>query len=142
MWLFIFDWQVVLILPHSEDFSHRLTSSQPRDYRVVFFVQKYEVVLLSATSSQSAIKFVTSRHLGTKWCGWFSTRPKALFDPLIGHFDPLISVVQFRPLIFHKSTGYFRPMISSSVSTKSTQNCVYLSCFLRVCSFLGSKVRP
>ena len=89
---------------------------------------------MSATSSQPAIKFVTSRHLGTKWCGWFSTRPKALFEPLIssGHFDPLVSVVQFRPLIFHKSTGCFRPMILSSVWTKNTQNCVYLSCFLRL----------
>ena len=68
---------------------------------------------MSATSSQPAIKFATSRHLGTKWCGWFSTRPKALFEPLVssGHFDPLVSVVQFRPLIFHKSTGYFHPVI-------------------------------
>ena len=26
------------------------------------------------------------------WCGWFSTRPKALFEPLISkcHFDPLL----------------------------------------------------
>ena len=56
---------------------------------------------MSATSSQPAIKFVTSRHLGTKWSGWFSTRPKAHFEPLIssGHFDPLVSVVQFSPLI-------------------------------------------
>lgn len=40
MWFFIFDWQVVLILPHTEDFSHRLTSFQPRDYRVVVVVQE------------------------------------------------------------------------------------------------------
>lgn len=47
---------------------------------------------MSATSSQPAIKFVTSRHLGTKWCGWFSTTPKAHFKPLISkcHFDPLL----------------------------------------------------
>ena len=89
---------------------------------------------MSATSSQPAIKFVTSRHLGTKWCGWFSTRPKAHFEPLISkcHFAPLVSVVQFRPLIFHRSTGCFRPMLLPSLWAKSTQNCVYLSCFLRL----------
>lgn len=84
---------------------------------------------MSATSSQPAIKYVTLCHLGTKWCGWFSTRPT------INHLDVLtlwFSVVQFRPLIFHKSTACFRPMILSSVWTKNTQNCVYLSCFLRL----------
>ena len=90
---------------------------------------------MSATSSQPAIKFVTSRHLGTKWCGWFSTRPKALFEPLIssGHFDPLVSVVQFRPLIFsfgrrkvRKIACFFRVFF------------VFFSCFLRVCAFSGS----
>lgn len=79
-------------------------------------------------------KVYCSCHLGTKWCGWFSTRPKARFEPLIlsGHFDPLVSVVQFSPLIFRGSTGCFRPMTLSSVWTKNTQNCVYLSCFLRL----------
>ena len=90
---------------------------------------------MNATSSQPAIKFVTSRHLGTKWCGWFSTRPKALFEPLIpsGHFDPLLSVVQFRPLIFsfvrrkiRKISCFFRVFF------------VFFSCFLRVCAFSGS----
>ena len=102
---------------------------------------------MSATSSQPAIKVVTSRHLGTKWCGWFSTRPKALFEPLISkrHFDPLVSVVQFIPLIFRRSTGCFRSMILSSVGRKIRKIAcifrvffVFFSCFLRVCAFLGS----
>ncbi len=51
---------------------------------------------MSATSSQPAIKYVTSRHLGTKWCGCFSTGPKALFEPLISkcHFAPLLFKAQ------------------------------------------------
>ena len=50
-------------------------------------------------------KFLTSCHLGAKWCGWFSTRPKAHFEHLIssGLFDPLVSVVQFRPLVLEES---------------------------------------
>ena len=102
---------------------------------------------MSATSSQPAIKFVASRHLGTKWCGWFSTTPKALFEPLIssGHFAPLISVVQFRPLIFRGSTGCFRPMICPLFGRKIRKIAcifrvffVFFSCFLRVCAFSGS----
>lgn len=34
-----FDWQVVFILTHTEDFPHRLTFSEPRYYRMVFGVQ-------------------------------------------------------------------------------------------------------
>ena len=113
--------------------------TQRSDFVNRFFRKNYEVAFLSATSSQPAIKFIASCHLGTKWCGWFSTRPKAHFEPLIssGHFDPLVSVVQFRPLIFHRSTGCFCPMLLSSLWVKSTQNCVYLSCFLRL-SFVFS----
>ena len=92
---------------------------------------------MSATSSQPAIKFIASRHLGTKWCGWCSTRPKDHFEPLIssGHFDPLVSVVQFRPLIFHKSTGCFRPMICPLFGRKYAKlrvSFVFSSSFFRV----------
>ena len=57
-------------------------------------------------------------------------RSLGYFDQLIpsGHFDPLVSVVQFRPLIFHKSTGCFRPMILSSVWTKTRK----IACIFRV----------
>jgi hypothetical protein len=47
---FRFDWQVVLILPHTEDFfAHRLTSFEPRDYRVVFVIQKEAPAKASAS---------------------------------------------------------------------------------------------
>ena len=35
-----FDWQVVPILSQLEDFFHRLTFFEPRDYRVVFIIQQ------------------------------------------------------------------------------------------------------
>ena len=75
------------------------------------FSKNYEVAFLSATSSQPAIKFVTSRHLGTKWCGWFSTRPKALFEPLIssGHFGAVDKHsnfhAKFTTLWYNKKNG-------------------------------------
>ena len=40
--VFIFDWQVISIIPYLEDFSHRLTFFEPRDYRVVFEIQEKE----------------------------------------------------------------------------------------------------
>ena len=37
--VFCFDWQVSSILTQMEDFVHRLTYFEPRDYRVVFVIQ-------------------------------------------------------------------------------------------------------
>ena len=38
--MYFVDWQVINILTYLEDFCHRLTSFEPRDYRVVFVIQK------------------------------------------------------------------------------------------------------
>ena len=90
---FVFDWQVKFIISQSEDFSQRLTSFEPRDYRVVFVVQKTvkpQGFSLKGTKIDQWVK------AGTEQAKIRSSNKVIGFLSFINLFNPLLQLLYFR----------------------------------------------
>jgi len=77
--LFAYDWQVLCILSQSEDSFHRLSFFEPRDYRVVFFIQKTEQFRSHLNRSVSMAKANNNDTYKNKLCESKATLTSSFF---------------------------------------------------------------